>query len=736
MHRTKIIGNIKYKGKIMRLHEMFRKRQILNPVKDIFAGIIVALVSIPISMGYASIAGLPSVYGLYGSLLPIIVFGILTTSPQFVVGVDAMPAAMVGGLLATEGIAIGSENALKLVPVISLLVAIWFVIFYFAKAGRIVKYISTPVMGGFISGVGITIIMMQIPKLFGGTPGTGEAPTLILNIIEQLPKFNVLSFTLGIGTLVIILVCKKKIPKVPMTVVMMFVGAILQICVKLDRFGVQLLPDVEAGLPKLVIPNLMVIKGNTSGILLESLSIALVIMAQTLLATGTYAAKYDDKIDNNKELLAYAGMNMAGALVGCCPVNGSVSRSKIADNSGARSQLMSIFSGLFILIILLFFTPYLKYLPVSMLTAIVMTALMGIIDVNLLKRLWKENRGECFIFVASMLAVLFMGTINGVIIGCLLSFWEVAVRAVVPPTAFVGRIPGHGNFHSLERNSHARPIKNAVIYRFSGNLFFANIDKFETDIENAIKTDTKVVIVDARGIGNIDITAVDRLISFNRKLRNRDIKFYITEHASSLNDAIRAMGGESLITDGVVRITITLALRDAGINKPYELDGVDDSLTDDYTESEEKLAEFEWAFGEEAEDRLKLLAEHTADDIAKEIAEGEETHIAVLEAHGATTDWGMLGLFDEHEFWDFLEARLDKLSKEGKISILEEKRILERIEARREEGIKRLEEINPKAVSVMNKHRERILEHLKSRDPELYDFIKKHDSKEHMEHDA
>lgn len=715
----------------MRLLTQLKERKVINPIKDITAGIIVALVSIPIAMGYAGIAGLPPVYGLYGSFLPIIAFAFLSTSPQFVVGVDAMPAAMVGGLLATEGIAIGSEEALKLVPVVSLLVAAWFVVFYFAKAGRIVKFISTPVMGGFISGVGITIILMQIPKLFGGTPGTGEAVDLAINIVKELPKFNFLSFVLGIGTIAIILICKKKIPKVPMTVIMMLVGALLQVIFHLDRYGVALLPEVEKGLPKLIIPDVRVLSGNTAGILLESLSIAAVIMAQTLLATGTYATKYNDKVDNNKELLAYAGMNLCGAAVGCCPINGSVSRSKIADNSGARSQIMSISSGLSICLILLFFTPYLKYLPVPVLTAIVMTALMGIVDTALLKRLWKENRGECLVFVASMLAVLFMGTIDGVIVGCLLSFWEVAVRAVAPPTAFVGRIPGQGNFHSLERNSHARPIKHAIIYRFSGNLFFANIDKFEQDIEKAIKDDTKVVIVDARGIGNIDITAVDRLISFNKKLRAKNIRFYITEHASSLNDAIRAMGGESLITDGVVRITITLALRDAGINKPYELEGIDLISLDNFTESDEKLAEFEWAFGEEAEEKLKLLAEHAADDIAKEISLGDNQHISVLEDHGATTDWGMLGLFDEHEFWDFLEARLDKLSKEGKITLAEEKRILEKIEVRREEGLKRLEEINPKAVALMNKRKDRIMEHIKGRDPELYEFIKEHDAHHH-----
>lgn len=721
----------------MTLIESIRKNKIHTPFKDIFAGIIVASVSIPIAMGYAQIAGLPAVYGLYGSLLPILIYAFLTTSPQFVVGVDAMPAAMVGGLLASSGIIPQSETAMKIVPIISLFVALWFVVFYFARAGRIVKYISTPVMGGFISGVGITIICMQIPKLFGGSSGTGEIVGLVGNIISQLALFNPVSMILGVATIAIVLIGKKHVPRIPMTVVMMVVGALLQVLFHLDKYGVALLPEVEAGLPRLVFPDfsvlnsigsdgIVLVENNLPGMVLESMSIAAVIMAQTLLATNGYAVKYNDKVDNNKELLAYAGMNLASTAVGCCPVNGSVSRSKIADNSGARSQLMSVSASVFMGIVLIFMTPLLKYLPVPVLTAIVMTALFGIVDVDLLKRLWKQSRGECFIFIASLVAVLALGTVYGVIIGCLLSFWEVAVRAVAPPTSFLGRIPGHGNFHSLERNSHAKPIKNTVIYRFSGNLFFANVERFEKDIENSIKPDTHQVVVDARGIGSIDITGVDRLISFNKKMRDQGIRFYITEHSSELNDTIRALGGESLLNDGVARRTITLALRDAGLVKPYELEGGERDARDDYMESEERLAEFEWAFGDEAEVRLQQLADHTAEDIAREVSEGDVNHLSVLENHGATTDWGMLGLFDEHEFWDFLEARIDKLCDMGKISTDERDRIRSRIEIRRSNGMKRLSELNPKAVHMLNKHRQTIMEHLMKRDPDFYKYLKEH----------
>lgn len=497
-----------------------------------------------------------------------------------------------------------------------------------------------------------------------------------------------------------------------MTVIMIGVGALLQIYLGLDGYGVKLLPEVAPGLPEIFLPDLGVMTGRIPGLLLESFSIAAVVMAQTLLATGSYAQKYRDEINPDKELLAYAGMNIAGGIVGCCPINGSVSRSGIADSFGARSQLMSVAAGLSMILILLFGTPVLKYLPVPVLTGIVMTALIGILDFKMFFRLWRTTRGEWFIFMVSLAAVLLLGTVNGVIVGCLLSFWEVAVKAAQPPVCFVGRIPGHGNFHSLERNSHAHPIKNVVIYRFNGNLFFANIDRLENDIEAAIKDDTKVVIVDARGIGSIDITAVDRLILFEKKLADREIRFYITEHESSLNDQIRRLGGDHLLDKGVVRRTITLALRDAGIDKPYNLEGLEANEVDGYLESEEKLAEFEWAFGDKAEEKMQQLADATAEELRASITAHDE-HISVLESHGAITKWGMLGLFDEHEFWDHLEARIEKLSEEDKLSKEDVAWIEERIEKRRHLGEVRLSELNPEALKVLSKHRKRILEHLR-----------------------
>lgn len=702
--------------------------------KDIFAGIIVALVSIPISMGYSQIAGLPVVYGLYGSILPIFVFALLTTSPQFVVGVDAMPAVMVGALLATIGVKPDTKDCLMLVPVVSVVVGVWFIIFYLLKAGRIVKYISKPVMGGFISGVGATIILMQVPKLFGGNAGTGELVVLIKNIVIQIDNFNFVSFILGFGTVVIILIFKKAVPKLPMTVIMMFVGAFLQVTFDLDKYGVKLLPEVTAGLPKFIIPDMTVLMNNTTDILLEALSIAAVVMAQTLLATGNYAMKYNDKVDNNRELLAYAGMNFAGAAVGCCPVNGSVSRSGIADSFGARSQLMSIASAFTMLMVLLFGTPYLKYLPVPILTGIVMTALIGILEIDLMKKLFMCSKNEWLIFMISFVSVLLFGTVNGVLIGCVLSFAEVAISATAPPVAYLGRIPGQGNYYDINRNSNARAIKGVVIYRFSGNLFFANIDRFVLDIEKSIKDDTKCVIVDARGIGNVDITSVDRLVILNKNLRARGVKFYITEHSGHLNDEIRILGGYELIEDGIVRRTITLALRDCGFFKPYILDDDNTSYLDKNDDDHEMLAEFEWAFGDEARERLEKLANQKMEAVSLE-KDSDEALESIIHENRIQTKWGKLGRFEENEFWDFLELRLEKLYEDGKLDESKLEKFENEIELRRLKSEERLEQINPHALELLKKHRAHILEYIKENNPNKYEHIRMIQQRFHEDHE-
>ena len=725
-------------------------------IKDIFGGVIVALVSIPISMGYAQIAGLPMQYGLYGSVFPILFFGLLPSTHDFVFGVDAAPAALTGAVIASMGVAAESEEAVKIVPVISFFVACWLLLFYLIKAGKAVQYISEPVMGGFVSGICCSIILIQIPKLFGGTAGSGEGPELVKHIIGQFSEFNPAAFLLGMVTIVIILMSRKLIPKVPMSVIMMVAGALLTVVLRVDSFGVKLLPEVQSGFPGFRMLTAIPDISEFADMAFYSLSIAVVIMAESLLASKANALKDGYKLNSNREILSYSVSNFASALTGCCPVNGSVSRTGIVRQFGSKSQWLSIFACLSMLLVLYFGTFIIAYLPVPVLTAIVITALMGACEFDIAARLWKTSRNEFYIFLAAFLGVLIFGTVYGVVIGVVLSFVAVIIRAVVPPRSFMGIIEGKNGFYNLGRHSQAKPIKNVIIYRFGGNLFFGNIDTFQNDIENAVKDDTKYIIVHAGAIGSIDITASDRLMIMYRNFRKRGIRFYITEHVGELNDQLRKYGETELIKNGAVRMTTVLALRDSGIRRPYipeENDVKSPSVkkTDSKkfllrrkSEKKERTyyetsvlkgaksiqAELEWAFGSDAESIKKKIL----DDIFNTIKDFDSMSENEFKSAELTNRWGRMNMFDEDEFLDRLEIRLTEYPEryENIEGVIEKRRafieqnmyeldpdFLIRLKTQRDLTDRELKKTDTRAYEYIQKRRKQHIEYLKKSNPEL-----------------
>lgn len=647
--------------------------------KDIPAGIIIALVSIPISIGYALVAGLPPIYGLYGSLLPILVYGLITSSPRFVFGVDAAPAALVGGMLYSMGVAYQSEEAVQIIPVITLFTAVWILLARIVGLGRLVKFISSPVMGGFITGICCTIIMMQIPKLFGGDSGRGELHELLEHIYKSASSgVHVPSLILGLGTIIIILGSKKVIPAVPMSAVMMFIGAGLTYFMDLESYGVKLLPEVKAGLPAIVIPDVTLVHGNVRTMLLQTLIIAIVIISETLLATNNFALKYDDKIDNNREILAYAMSNLAGAFVGCCPVNGSVSRSNIADQFGVKSQVMSISAALTMMIILIFGTGFIHMLPVPVLTAIVISALISSTEFDLAAKLRKVDRTEWKIFYVVMFTVLIFGTIYGVLIGIILSFVTVIIRASNPPRSRLGYIPEKDQFYPVDRTTGTREVKGALIYRFGGALFFANANTIKDEIDDLVTDDMKAVIIDASGITSIDVTAVERLMILYNKYKDRGIKLFLTEHSGNLNDQLRAFGADQMFKDYAIVPHIYQALKSVGINKPYELGDCEGDIC--YipisgSAGSSQIAEFEWAYGDQAEARMEEVANSLADKLIS-LEEVDEEMIREAERNALGSNWSEI---DEEKFLDFLEFQLAHLLELGKIDLEKFQMVREKI---------------------------------------------------------
>ena len=430
----------------------------------------------------------------------------------------------------------------------------------------------------------------------------------------------------------------------------------------------------------------------------------LVIFTETLLATSNVALKYDDKIRSRREILAYAASNFAAALFGVCPVNGSVSRTGIADQYGVKSQVMSISAGITMLLILLFGTGFIQFLPVPVLTGIVISALIGTFEFELAFKLKKVDKAEHFIFYMVLLAVLFFGTVYGVLVGVLLSQVTFIIRQSIPSTAFLGVIRNMDGYHSLEgRMGKSVPIEGVVIYRFTGALFYANIDYFCEELENGIKEDTRVVIVDAGGMGSVDVSAAERLVILYHKLKNRGIAFYIAGHVSEVNDQLYNFGAGELISEGVVRSRIRLALQNAGVEEPYKLEQDYQPQQKPYAE---RFAEFSWAFGARAEEKMRELVHTIAEEIAREGLE-DPAKIREKERQMARGYWSSA---DEVLFLTELELELALLREEGMLSQEQQDQMEEKILARDlhlEEKIRSRSEENAKRVARHVKKREK-----------------------------
>ena len=627
---------------------------------DLISGLIIALVSIPISMGYAQIAGLPPQYGLYGSVLPVVLFALFSSSPQYIFGVDAAPAALVGGTLAGLSVAEGSKEAKALVPVITFFVGVWLLLFTLIRFGRLTRFVSSPVMGGFITGICTTIILMQTPKLFGGRSGTGEIRELIPHIIGEFKtSFNPYSLSLAVICITVIQLFRRLAPKIPASAGVMVIAAAAQFLFDFcGKLGVNTLPAVERGLGRIALPDFSLESCYTG--IVSGFTIALVIAAETLLAEHNFAMKNDYKLDDGSEMLAFTVCNLGAAFIGVCPVNGSVSRTSMNDQFGGRSQLTSLTAAAAMAAILMFGTGFISYLPIPVLTSIVVCALWSGTEFSLARKLLKSSRKEFWIFTAAFAGVLIFGTIYGVVIGVILSFLNVILRESRPSTSFLGVIPGRNHFYDIATYAKARPNKTVVIYRFNGNLFFANVGAFTDEIETAVKEDTKYIIVDASGIGSIDSTGAEALGTLYRKLKRKGIQLFLVEHIAKVNEEMRTYGLGFLIESGGVRKTITDALAAVGYYRPYLLGEKQEAH--DVSEKTAILQEFEWAFGKDAQRYVdlytkKILRRAKAIDADEPHAEDEFNHV-----------WDGISPISDHVLLDFMESHISELSKQYDVS--------------------------------------------------------------------
>ena len=488
--------------------------------------------------------------------------------------------------------------------VITLLTGLWLTLFYLLRGGRFAKFVSESVLGGCVSGIAAVVILTQFPRLFGGTVSRGRAPVLLAHLVRETANFHALSFLLGLATVIAILLGRRQ-KKVSMSVVVMIVGIALNAVFHFDRYGVALVGSVPAGLPPFIAFDWSPLFGHhAEALIVDSLAVALVIAAETLVSTGEFARRYDDRIDNQRELLACAGGNLAAALFGSSPVIGCLSRTNRANKLGVTSQWMGVsFFATMALFLLL------AYLPVPILTGIVICSLGTILEFDMAEHLWKIDRANFFVFAAAFAAEM-LGLAEGVLVGVVLSFASFTMQASAQPSYFLGCMRGHEGFFDLEQTPHARPVRHTVLYQFNRPLFFASVEDFERDLSAMIQDDTEIVVV--TGISSVDMFAAERLMHFYQKLKKRGILFYLAGHAAAVNEQFMAYGAGALINDGAVRQRLTQALNAGGLTPPYPLEWEEDNPKQ---RGNAAIEAFMWAYGREAEARLTRLAYQTADEV-------------------------------------------------------------------------------------------------------------------------
>jgi len=416
-------------------------------------------------------------------------------------------------------------------------------LFAFFKFGKFANYLSEPVMNGFISGMAVAIIIGQLPKLAGlESAGTNFLKNILI-IVHDAALINPLSLIIGFSIIAIVLVGKRFAPRLPLSLVVLVVATFITYYFQLDQHGVAIIGDVPSGLPKLEIPNLFL--PDIVQIASIGFAIAIIIAADSLLSVRSFANKNRYKIRDNQELFAFGFSNIFASLSGTTPTSSSVSRTAMSEQYGGKTQLVGIIAAIIVGLILLFFSGVLHYLPIPSLAAIVICALIHLIDIRTSRTLKKHSKAEFTIWLVAALGVLFISVLFGVVMAIILSFADFIRRASTPHHAILGKIEGRKGHFDISRHKNAKPIDGVLIYRFSAPLFFGNANLFKQTILTMVqstKPKVKVVVIDASGITNIDITAMNTLKRLFVKLSDKGAKIYIARTIGPVKDQLNKSG--------------------------------------------------------------------------------------------------------------------------------------------------------------------------------------------------
>ena len=509
--------------------------------KDLTAGLILTALLVPQGMAYAELAGLPPITGLYTSILCLTAYAIFGPSRILVLGPDSslgpMIAACIIPLVAANGdpakaVAYGSILAL-MVGAITVLAGVF-------KLGFVADLLSKPTQIGYMNGLALTIVIGQLPKLFGFSVDADGLIDETVRFFEGVADGETVpaALAIGIGSLVLILVFQRLLPRIPGVLVAVVLAILAVNLFDLVDRGVKVVGPLPEGFPPFTVP--VVPLGDLTLLLAGALGIALVSLTDTISTASAFAARSGDQIDGDKEMIGIGAANIAAGFFQGFPVSTSGSRTAVAAQNGAKTQVTGLVGAAAIALMLLFAPGLLRNLPQPTLAAVVIAASLSLADIAGMRRLWRQRKSDFALATTAFLGVALLGVLPGIALAVALSILDVFNRAWRPYQAVLGRVPELAGYHDTGVYPNADLLPGLVIFRFDSPLFFANANTFRDQVLALADTDPcpQWILVAAEPITDIDTTAADMLEDLDIRLNEKGVSLVFAEMKSRVHDRV------------------------------------------------------------------------------------------------------------------------------------------------------------------------------------------------------
>ena len=516
---------------------------------DLLAGLAVWAVLVPQAVAYAALAGAPPEAGLATALAAGVLYAIFGTCRELDVGPSSTIAITAAAAVAAVAASFPAQEYTVLLAALSLLTGVVLVVAGALRLGFVAEFLARPVLVGFISGIGVLIIVGQLPKLLGLTFESGNVPEMLWREIESLDDIHWETPLVGCLSLAALLSLRRVAPRVPWALVVTAVAVVASRVVDLEAHGVAVIADVPGGLPTPALPGIgMSQVGALSG---GAIALALVALAESIGTARSLAAQRGYEIDPNQELVALGAANLGAGVLQGFPVDASLSRSAVGAGAGVRTRLSGLFVALLIVATMLFLTPLFDGLPQATLAAIIIAAVIGLVDVSGFRWLWRVDQADARLAIVGFAAVALLGVLPGIVVAVLASLLALIRRAYRPRISVLGRVPDEASadenyrFRSVDRHPEYQTIPGLVLFRFSNELFFANASYFRDEtlrLVDEADPPARTVLVDASVISHADTTALAMLDDLLDQLEIRGVTLEFARARSDLTELLDRTG--------------------------------------------------------------------------------------------------------------------------------------------------------------------------------------------------